>query len=324
MTVDSVRERYARFARDEAPGRSDVYEAWALEAATGPAAEVIATFPEQRRQPPLVFAVTRQLGCGLVSGPEWGAFVAEHADELREEIARRSLQTNEPLRCAALLPALSLIDGPIALIELGAAGGLCLYPDRFGYHYDGAADVHLPGTPVLRSELLGTTAPVLRHPQIVWRAGVDLNPLDVTDPDDAAWLRRLVWPGEEGREERIAQAIAVAAAEPPRMFAGGAAELLDDVLAEVPAGLTVVVTTPGVLPYLPWQQRNELVARLRESDLRWITLDAPNLHDGWITDAPLPEDGFVLALDGHVLGSADPLGAWVRWDSNSADVGSHA
>ena len=110
MTADAVRERYDRFAREEAPGRSEVYLTWAREVVSGPAAEVIATFPEQRRQPPLVFAVTRQLGCGLVSGPEWTRFVLAHADTLRAEVAVRSLQTNEPLRCAALLPALALID----------------------------------------------------------------------------------------------------------------------------------------------------------------------------------------------------------------------
>lgn len=320
MTADAVRERYDRFAREEAPGRSEVYLTWAREVVSGPAAEVIATFPEQRRQPPLVFAVTRQLGCGLVSGPEWTRFVLAHADTLRAEVAVRSLQTNEPLRCAALLPALALIDGPIALIELGASGGLCLYPDRYSYDY--GTGVLGDGAPLLRSELRGDVVPRLALPRIVWRAGIDLAPLDVTDPDDAAWLRRLVWPGEQGREERIAQATAVAAADPPALFAGAAEDLLDDVITRAPAGATVVVTTPGVLPYLPWAARTALIARLLAADVRWITLDAPALHDAWITDAPLPEDGFVLAVDGHVVGSADPLGAWVRW--TGADVGGRA
>ena len=37
--------------------------------------------------------------------------------------------------------------------------------------------------------------PELRLVSGVWRAGIDLNPLDVADPDDVHWLSCLVWPG---------------------------------------------------------------------------------------------------------------------------------
>ena len=38
-----------------------------------------------------------------------------------------------------------------------------------------------------------------RVPAIAWRAGLDLNPLDVTSDDDVRWLSCLVWPGEGDR-----------------------------------------------------------------------------------------------------------------------------
>ena len=80
---------------------------------------------------------------GAPEGPyrEWAEWVAAHADEVVAECSVRSLQTNEPLRCAALLPALSGIDGPIALLEVGASAGLCLYPDRYSYRYGGGPDL---------------------------------------------------------------------------------------------------------------------------------------------------------------------------------------
>ena len=30
-------------------------------------------------------------------------------------------------------------------------------------------------------------------PRVGWRAGIDLNPLDVTSADDRAWLEALIW-----------------------------------------------------------------------------------------------------------------------------------
>jgi len=44
-------------------------------------------------------------------------------------------------------------------------------------------------------------------PQIVWWAGLDLNPLDVSDPEQAAWLRTLVWPEQTDRLARLCAAM---------------------------------------------------------------------------------------------------------------------
>jgi hypothetical protein len=41
----------------------------------------------------------------------------------------RSTQTNEPARCATLLPVLAQLPQPLALNEVGASAGLCLLPD---------------------------------------------------------------------------------------------------------------------------------------------------------------------------------------------------
>lgn len=320
--MDAIGERFARFAREEAPGRSAIYEGWAVGVALDPEMQqLLARIDEQHRQPPLVFAVSRMLGAPLGDYASWRAFSLAHAERLVAECARRGVQTNEPLRLAALLPALSQVDGPIALIELGAAAGLCLYPDRYSYRLvgaDGAQRLRLdpaggPSAVVLTSTVQGAIPP-LRLPQIVWRAGLDLDPIDVLDPARRAWLEALIWPGEHERAARIAAAIDIVAADPPVLIAADAISGLDALVASAPADATLVITTPGMLVYLPRERRQQLISRIRGVDARWITIDQPRLHDAWHP----PVDtagfaGFAVALDGEVCADADPLGRWWEW-----------
>ncbi|WP_345799843.1 DUF2332 domain-containing protein [Microbacterium sp. AZCO] len=315
-----VQERYARFARDEAPGRSALYEKWAAGIARdAETAALVARIPATRRQPPLVFALTRLLGAPLAAYEAWAAWLAGHIDDVVAESARRGLQTNEPQRCAALLPALATMEGPIALLEIGASAGLCLYPDRYSYRFDGDRAVSLdpadgPSRVVLHSSLRG--APPLGMPDIVWRAGIDVAPLDPRDASDRRFLTTLVWPGEDGRAERIEAALDVAASDPPRIVGGDASEpgVLAALAAEAPAGATLVVTTPGVLPHIPRAGRERLIGMVRDLDAAWITIDPPALHQEW--DPPIDTSswgGFVLARDAVPLAAVDPLGAFVEW-----------
>lgn len=314
----AVAERYARFARDEATGRSELYAEWAAGIATDPAvAATLARIPATHRQPPLVFAVTRMLGAPEASFRRWAAWLASHDDEVVAEASRRSLQTNEPLRCAALVPALATVPGPIALLEVGASAGLCLYPDRYSYRFSNGVDldpVDGPSAVVLDCEVSGD--PPLRLPEVVWRVGVDLAPLDAASEADRRFLTSLVWPGEHGRKERIEAALDVVAADPPLLVAGDATDpaLLEHIAGLAPPGATLVVTTPGVLPHIPHAGRERLLEALAALDGVWISIDPPGLHRAWDPPVdPATWGGFVLGLDGIPLAAVDPLGAFVEW-----------
>lgn len=310
--MDDTRARYARFASDEAPGRSEVYRQWA----EGVAADeeilaILARLPSPHRQPPVVFAVTRMLGSGEGSYAEWARFVRDNAEQVLAECRDRSTQTNEPLRCAPLTLALARVRGPIALIEVGASAGLCLYPDRYTYRY-GDADALGSGGVELVTELRGDVSAPTRLPEIVWRVGVDVQPRDARDPRDRAWISGLVWPGETERARRIDAALDIAAADPPLMVAADASEpgVLEDLVGRAPSGATVVITTPGVLPHIPREARARLIRTIADLPARWITIDHASLHDAW-DPAPEDERGFLLALDGRPLAEVDPLGGWI-------------
>lgn len=327
--TDAVRERYGRFARQEAPGRSTLYAQWAHGVERDTEVQtVLERIPATHRQPPVVFAVTRMLGAPLGDFAQWRSFLLAHADTVVAECAARRVQTNEPLRLAPLLPVLSEIDGPIALLEIGASAGLCLYPDRYSYHYtDANGELRMaldpddgPSTVTLVSEVRGDMPPV-RMPQITWRGGVDLDPLDARDARDRDWLQALVWPGETGRAERITAALDIAAADPPMLARGDAAVRLESLAASAPRDATLVITTPGVLAHIPRAARQALIAQVRALPARWITIDAPALHDAW--HPPVDAEtwpGFVVALDGAVRAAADPLGRWWEWRAGAGDL----
>lgn len=314
---DDARSRFERFAREEAPGRSAVYADWAEGVAGDDAIlDILAQLDSPHRQPPLVFAVSRMLGAPVGPYDEWAAFAREHADRLVAECAARTTQTNEPQRSAPLLFALERVRGPIALLEIGASAGLCLVPDRYAYRFDGeGGTAELGDGPVLiEAELRGEISAPKRMPEIVWRAGIDIEPRDAADPDDRAWISGLVWPEEDARQERVDRALDVVAADPPRIVRGDASAgtVLADLAAEAPQDATLVITTPGVLAHIPREARTRLIEAIRALPARWITMDAPGLHDEW--DPPVDAetwDGFVLAMDGRPVAAADPLGAWI-------------
>ncbi|MGN8551234.1 UNVERIFIED_CONTAM: DUF2332 domain-containing protein [Microbacterium sp. SLM126] len=314
----AVALRYARFARDEAPGRSALYAEWAAGVAADPvSAATIARIPATHRQPPLVFAVTRMLGAPEAPFRQWAVWLSSHADAVVAAASARSLQTNEPLRCAALLPALAAVEGPIALLELGASAGLCLFPDRYSYRFsNGIALDPAEGTSPVVLECAVAGDPPLRLPDVVWRAGIDLAPLDAADRADRRFLTSLVWPGETGRAARIEAALDIAAADPPLLITGDATDpaVLARAAGLAPRGATLVITTPGVLPHIPRAGRERLFAALRGLDAVWISIDPPGLHDQWNPPVdPATWGGFVLGRDGVPLAAVDPLGAFVEW-----------
>jgi hypothetical protein len=316
--LEQISLRYRQFAEREARGRSPRYERWAHEvSADREVLGFLAGLPEPKRQPNLLFAAVRWLAGLPATYRELRAVVLERRAELAEVMLARRTQTNEPARCATLLPALAALPQPLALLEVGASAGLTLLPDRYGYDYAGHTLPSLdPAAPVLRCEPRGPVPLPDRLPRVVWRAGIDLNPLDVRDDADAAWLRCLVWPGEAGREERLASAIAVARHDPPPMVRGDLVDDLAAVAAQAPPEATLVVFHSAVLVYVPPPRRREFVAAVGELGAVWLSNEGPGVLPG-LPDEPSPPPGtdpFLLVRDGHTpLAFADGHGAWVHW-----------
>jgi hypothetical protein len=139
-------------------------------------------------------------------------------------------------------------------------------------------------------------------PEVVSRVGVDLDPVDVTDADDARWLRACVPPGEPERAARLEAEMALAAAAPPRLLRGDAVELLPDALAHVPAGALPVVTTTWSLSHFPLERRLRFLQRLDEAasgrTVAWVSAEGVGVAP------PIPTLGDRRASGHSIIGLA--------------------
>ena len=312
--VAAVVETYRAFARREARGRSAAYESLAESAADDAAiVDFVASLPSDKRQPNLLFAAARYLVGIPVSIGQLHELVSQSRAELTAVMLTRRTQTNEAGRCAVLLPALAQLPQPLALIEVGASAGLTLLFDRYSYDYGGHQLAgHDPHGPTLRCESRGPVPLPSRIPAIAWRAGLDLNPLDVTNDEDVRWLSCLVWPGEGGRNQRLAAAIASARRDPPAVYRGDLLTDLPALAAQAPAGATLVIYHSSVLYQVAPDMRQQFASTVRSLAATWLSCEAPGILAG--TAAPAIDDQMcVLARDGDLIALADSHGAWLKW-----------
>ncbi|HEV2187460.1 MAG TPA: DUF2332 domain-containing protein, partial [Stellaceae bacterium] len=255
--LDEVRRLanwYTAFATDEARGISEIYERLALAVAASPELlGFLLTLPAPKRQPNLFFAAVGHLHGVPADVSRLAAIVRQDRERIRALMLSRTTQTNEPARCAAILPLLATLPPPLALIEVGASAGLCLLPDRYGYDYGGRR-IEPPhaatDAPVFACRTGGAVPVPEVVPPIIWRRGLDLNPIDLHSDAECAWLETLVWPGQDERAQRLKSAIALARADPPPMIKGDLLSDTQSVIASAPRDATVVVFHTAALTYV--------------------------------------------------------------------------
>ena len=264
--------------------------------------------------------------------PAFRRFCLAHADALVEIIGRRSVNTNEVGRCAVLrlgyaeiAPMLSAAR--FALVEIGTSAGLNLFWDNYRYEYEPESAHNRvtagdPSSPVRIPCAIRGTAPPL-HPddrfaeRVRRRVGIDLDPIGLDNPDDAAWLRALVWPEQRERAWRLDHAIAIARAARHRlnfsMRQGDGVALLPTIAAELTDGEALCVVHSFTLNQFSSEARLALDRALRDIAAKRTVL---RLGLEWErSGAPL------LSLTQYSgsgtgrrdLARCDAHGAWVEW-----------
>ena len=254
--------------------------------------------------------------------PAFREFCLANAARITGLMQSRKVQTNEVGRSSALQRGFAVVasrtERPLALVEVGASAGLNLIGDRYHYSY-GSLEIGDPASEVrIECRLRGELVPPAAVAEVAWRVGIDHNPVDVADPDQALWLRALVWPDQPWRAELLLAAMRCAGQDPPRILAGDALDLLPEALAAAPADAALCVYSSFTLYQMRPPELRRLEGILEEAArsrpihrlaLEWNPIDRSYLE---LYD---PQGAKVR------LAAAQEHGQWLEWlDRDSAGL----
>jgi hypothetical protein len=319
--TDRIAARFRRFAELEAQDRSPLYAKLARSVADDEASlTFLAQLPPAKQQPNLLLAAVRHLHGTPRDWPQFRALLHDNAEAVRALMLVRRTQTNEPARCATLLPALAQLPQPLALLEVGASAGLCLLPDRYAYRYGShfvPPALPAPAAPPLFPCDANDATPLPGIvPRVVWRAGLDLNPIDIDNTDDVAWLETLVWPEQTHRLDRLRAAIAIARAMRPRVVKGDLLTDLPTLAAQAPKDATLVVFHSAAVAYVADQAaRNRFAETVRQLGAVWISNESPTVFPQLCANINREHarGRFLLAVNGNPVAWTDAHGASIEW-----------
>lgn len=225
-------------------------------------------------------------------------------------------QTNEVRRSAVLIAVGHFLADrfglPMRTSELGASGGLNLHWDQYGLELNGKAFGHPEPALMLSPDWTGPLLPAT-VPTVAERAGVDLNPLDPTNPADSLRLQAYLWPDQTHRMTLTKAAIK--AAKTP-VAKGDAIDWLSKHLDHRVGQLHLIYSTVA-WQYFP-DDKQAFGTQLIEEAGRSATPDTPLAWFGMENDGG--ERGAALTLrlwPGDLtvdLGRADFHGRWITWN----------
>jgi hypothetical protein len=339
----TLAEEYRRFGEVDAAGTSSLYERIAVAlSGSDEALRAIETAPARKRQPRLILAALHDLALAGRAPALSAAYAAgdgeaaagaaidtllRMTDSVVAIAVRRQTRTIETTRCAVLYPAIAeaarrVGAHAVGLIDVGTPAGLDLHVDRVGITYSNGQSLGDLSSPVqLSSSIVGDRPlPTRAMPEVVARIGVDDDPIDLTDADDARWLRACLRPDRPEEAARLGAVMAVAATAPALLLRGNAVELLLDAIARVPADALPVVTTTWALSRCPPESRLRFVHRLEEAAagraVAWVAVEGVGVAPTIPTLGDRPASGHSIiglaAFDGSAR-HAEAVGrCWSR------------
>jgi hypothetical protein len=268
-------------------------------------------------------------GAPIPEESPWEAFrnfCVSRRESLEPVIANGRTQTCVVHRSAVILPSLACLPvveaagGRVGLLEIGPSAGLNLRLDCYGYEYhdrDGGSVVWgaANAEPRLVVEDRGPSPPPLpERLEVVARRGLELNPLDLSDPAVVRWLRALIWPEHLQRATTMDAALAHVASIPAEIHQGDATTDIEAHVRALPEGAARVVFATQVFYQIPVEGRRAILDGLaRASDV--APVDLVLMESSGDGDSLVTHFAFQNGLRGETrkLAHVDSHGRAVTW-----------
>lgn len=207
-------------------------------------------------------------------GQMFTEFALAHRDQIIDYLETRMVQTNEVGRCSYLMPGFGVVgaENPnrsLALVEVGASAGLNLNWDWYKYRYSTGDEFGPADSPVAIECDVKNGLPDLPRalPQVSFKVGIDLAPVDLGDDEEYLWMQALVWPEHREREALLSAARETWLKSRPTMLQGDAIELLPEALGEAPDDAALCVFHCHTLNQFPPEARDQFDRILSEASM---------------------------------------------------------
>jgi len=144
--------------------------------------------------------------------------------------------------------------------------------------------------------------------------GIDLNPIDLNDPEMTLWLKALVWPEHRKRMESLNSAIELAKQIPPTIIQGDILTVLPKVLSKVPVDTAVCITHSHVVYQFPKELRERFFSVMNDCGAH---RDIFHISYEWWPGRDKPELELSIFENGakqeQLLAYCNPHGEWLQW-----------
>lgn len=250
--------------------------------------------------------------CLELSFPYFKQFVLSNEKALLQLFHSKLVQTNEVRRCAYLYPMMTEIyathQKPLALIEIGASAGLQLAMDFYNYEYNGKDFIKNSDCDVMiQSENIGIPLPysIYTKPNIQKRIGLDLNPINVNDPEQLKWLQALIWPEHENRSQLLLTSAKVVNKLNIELIKGDAMANIETICQSIDPTSQIVIYHTHVANQIPKQVKLEFIETLKKISLQrplyhcYNNLFDANLHQDFIQNGAITSIRVMDKPDGH-------------------------
>ena len=253
-------------------------------------------------------------------------FCRRRRGEIIEILQSRIVQTNAINRTAYLMPIFSAAfegEEAVNIVDIGTSSGLTMNFDLYAYDY-GEGNRFGESKVQIKTTCFDIMLPQFSQMMKVKRKiGIDQNPLDLKQKNNALWLKALIWADQLERFQRLEEAIEVSMSSNVELRKASKIQDFKAIIEEIPKTEPLAVYHTHVLYQFSKKERADFRQMLDEigegRDFRYLAVEGSSVFDRagvekgvWVELTTYKEGKKITELLAKTNGHAD----WIRWEGD--------